>query len=215
MNLLACDDSQGQWCCADGAEPPCCSNKNATQFYLNPGTVTFVAKGLSTIFDPSSTSSIPSTTTEPATSTADAATTTSTPDATAVPTTSNSLTVGASVGIAFGIAIPTIIAIIFGTLWWVERSKRERYEGGGLQEPILPPAPPALYGHGQTQNHNNNNNRYNNAAGSLHPPASHQTSSVSRSVSSELSTGYNQAQSTNAMELASTSVKPPGYLGSY
>ncbi|KAK6530506.1 hypothetical protein TWF694_003854 [Orbilia ellipsospora] len=211
MNILACDDSKGQWCCADGDEPPCCQNKNATQFYLNPGTVTFVAKGLSTL-PTTSTSSVPSTTTQPATSTTDpAAATTSAPSATAVPATSNSLTVGASVGIAFGIAIPTIAAIIFGTLWWVERNKRENYEGGGLQEPILPPAPPALYGH----SHGQAQNRYSNGGSSLQPPGSHQASSVSRSVSSELSTGYNQTQATNVMELASTSVKPPGYIGSY
>ncbi|EPS35332.1 hypothetical protein H072_11301 [Dactylellina haptotyla CBS 200.50] len=186
MNILACNDATGDWCCADGAEVPCCQDKNATQFYLNPGTVTFVSAGLSTRTSTTSTST--EATTSATTSTEAATTTTSAPSDTAEPQVSpTSLPVGAAVGMGVGIGIPTILAIVFGCLWWIERMKRRSYENGSiLDEPILPPAP------------------YTQSPYHLGPSHMWQ----SRSLRSELSTTEDPI-----MELSAVGVKPPGYVG--
>ncbi|KAK6359179.1 hypothetical protein TWF696_000344 [Orbilia brochopaga] len=68
MNILACNDATGYWCCADGAETPCCqdSSKNDEQFYLNPGTVTYVGTGLSSVATDTVTNTVTDTVTETA-----------------------------------------------------------------------------------------------------------------------------------------------------
>ncbi|KAF3913311.1 hypothetical protein ABW20_dc0102189 [Dactylellina cionopaga] len=199
MNILPCNDATGSWCCADGAVTPCCQVENPSTFYLDPGTVTFIRAGLSTVDSPSSTSAIASTTTT--TTTSGAATTTSSgPSATAEPqATETTLTVGGAVGLGIGVGIPTILAIVFGILWWIERVKRKAYEtnAANMEEPILPPAP---YGGG-----------YGGESYGLQPPAQLHN----RSISSELSSAYGAqaVESANIMELSAHPTKPPDYIG--
>ncbi|KAK6337672.1 hypothetical protein TWF730_003064 [Orbilia blumenaviensis] len=194
MNILPCNDATNFWCCADGGSVPCCQNENRTQFYLNPGTITYVASGLTTAV-------LPTTTSAETTSTDSATTTSSEPSATAVPKAiATAISTGAAVGMGVGIAIPTILAIAFAALWWIERSKRKRLPRA---QPIVPPAPFAPEYHQQSYGDGG-------AGGSLRPPLEMQ----SRSYSSELSSGYDQpVMGIDALELSAQSVKPPGYIG--
>ncbi|KAK6500525.1 hypothetical protein TWF481_010868 [Arthrobotrys musiformis] len=195
MNILPCNDVTRMWCCAEGGSIPCCQNENKTQFSLNPGTVTYVASTVSLPVT-SSTSSAETTTTS------DAATTTSSePSATAEPqVTTTAIPTGTAVGMGIGIALPTVLAIVFAALWWIERAKRKRFD-----EPIIPP--PHF-----TSDYHQQSYGASTGGGHLHPPELH-----GRSYSSELSGGYDRQplQSADALELSAQSVKPPGYTGGY
>ncbi|KAK6530562.1 hypothetical protein TWF281_007405 [Arthrobotrys megalospora] len=194
MNILPCNDATNLWCCAEGGEIPCCQNENKTKFLLNPGTVTYVAEGLLTVSLPISSS----TTSAESTTSTESTTTTSEPTATAAPQ-STSLSTGAAVGVGIGISIPTILAIVFASLWLIERAKRKRLDMHS--EPILPPAPFApAPGHAHSYGGRE-------GGGGLRPASELHNSSVS----SELSGGYG----VDAIELLGASVKPPGYVGSY
>ncbi|RVD83649.1 uncharacterized protein DFL_005429 [Arthrobotrys flagrans] len=194
MNILPCNDVTRQWCCAEGGTIPCCQNENRTKFLLNPGTVTYVAAGLSTVSLPASSS-----TSAESTSASDTSTTTTTSDliATSAPQpTPTTLSTGVAVGMGIGIGIPTVLAIVFASLWLIERSKRKRQ-----QQPIVPPAPFTSDYHHQSY-----------GGGGRSPPELHDTP-----YSSELSSGYDRQplQSADALELSARSVKPPGYTGGY
>ncbi|KAK6355622.1 hypothetical protein TWF718_000017 [Orbilia javanica] len=202
MNILSCDDVSGLWCCAEGGSIPCCQNANKTKFLLNPGTVTYVSLGLSTISS-TSTSAASSSSTE-STSTTDATTTTTSSEspATGVPqAVVTALSTGAAVGMGIGITIPSVLAIVFASLWWIERSRRKRHA-----QPVVPPAPFASDYHHQSYGGGGG------GGGGLQPPELQ-----NRSYSSELSGGYDRQplQSADALELSAQSVKPPGYIGGY
>ncbi|KAK6514745.1 hypothetical protein TWF506_007111 [Arthrobotrys conoides] len=196
MNLLSCDDVSRSWCCADGGSTPCCKNENVTQFSLNAGMVTYIATVAAVTLP---TTSI-STTSEVSTTSGGTTTTTSDPSATSVPqAAAAAISTGAAVGMGIGITIPTILAILFAVLWWIERSKRKRQQTHA--QPIVPPAPFA-----------SDYQTYGGGSGGLQPPELH-----SLSYSSELSGAYDRQplQSADALELSAQSVKPPGYSGGY
>ncbi|KAF3245552.1 hypothetical protein TWF192_007417 [Orbilia oligospora] len=194
MNLLSCDDVSRSWCCADGGSTPCCKNENVTQFSLNAGMITYIATVASVSLPTTSTTSGVTTTSEEATTT-----TSSEPTATSVSqSAAAAISTGAAVGMGIGITIPTILAILFASLWLIERSKRKRQQAHS--QPIVPPAP-----------FTSDYQPYNGGEG-LQPPELH-----NMSYSSELSNGYDRQplQSADALELSAHSVKPPGYTGGY
>ncbi|EWC48752.1 hypothetical protein DRE_00057 [Drechslerella stenobrocha 248] len=218
QTTIACRPHTGDWCCVDRSGEGCCDKDNSPKFYLNPGTLTYIRDGLSTVL--TRTRTITSTVTRTITDAPDADTITVTDTvttagdavtstvtrfgtnspaediitvtvtstitaalsaagtttiiiatgsgltstfsscATAQPASSsvpqavgNSLAPGAIAGLAVGVAVPTILAVMFAALWWVERYKRKHLESMAgkagpaapvfLAPPVPPPAPAA------------------------------------------------------------------------
>ncbi|KAF3916403.1 hypothetical protein ABW21_db0207237 [Orbilia brochopaga] len=106
QDLLACDDSSDSFCCATGSKPSCCSDTK-NYFPFNVGDIAFING-------------------QPVARTRSASGNVTAPAASATPVTVDKAPTGLVVGMAVGIAIPSIIAVAFAAMYFRERRRRRR-----------------------------------------------------------------------------------------
>ncbi|KAK6543458.1 hypothetical protein TWF694_000204 [Orbilia ellipsospora] len=130
QDLLACDDSTGSFCCGTGSNPSCCSN-SSTYFTFNIGDIAFI-NGAAVARTRTSSTPRPSGTRGNGNGNGNGNST-----ASSMPEVVDKTSSGVIVGLAVGIAIPSIVAIGFATLYFRERKRAGKYKKSANAERIF------------------------------------------------------------------------------